>query len=177
MSIEFNEAYKLELITCSNCSSAGFKEHDTLQNSLQHLIYAHLPQEMHSSLVSNRHIVLPITPIVQQYDGCKLSLSLINQQHNIPKREKSVDLNEEAPVERSPVREDSMINDSIRKKLENFEKENEQSSIKIIRLEQDCAYYRSRIEDFVVRIKNIINTQNKQVPQTLRRTPTSRNPR
>jgi len=63
-----------------------------------------LPAELHSSLVSYRHIVLPITPIVQHYDGCKLSLSLINQQHNVPKKEKSADLNEESLVERSPVR-------------------------------------------------------------------------
>jgi hypothetical protein len=56
-----------------------------------------------------------------------------------------------------------MINDSVKKKIENIEKENEQASLKINRLEQDCLYYRARIEDFVVRIKNIINTQNKQV--------------
>jgi hypothetical protein len=51
-----------------------------------------------------------------------------------------------------------MINDSVKKKIENIEKENEQASLKINRLEQDCLYYRARIED-----KNIINTQNKQV--------------
>lgn len=155
------------MLTCSNCNHSSFKEHDTLQNSLQSLIYSHLPVELHSNLVSNRHIVLPITPIVQQYDSCKLSLSLINQQHNVPKREKEPE-NEE--TDRSPVREEALLNDSVKKKLESFEKETEQASLRIVRLEQDCAYYRSRIEDFVVRIKNIISTQNKQVLFKLLRT-------
>lgn len=63
----------------------------------------------------------------------------------------------------SPVKEDNMINDSVRKKIENLERENEQAVIKIGRLEQDCGYYRARIGDFVVRIKNIVSSQNKQV--------------
>jgi hypothetical protein len=43
ISIEFNEEYKIELITSSNCNPNGFKEHDTLNNSLQNLIFTHLP--------------------------------------------------------------------------------------------------------------------------------------
>jgi mRNA-degrading endonuclease RelE of RelBE toxin-antitoxin system len=98
---------------------------------------------------------------VQQYDSCKLSLSLINQQYNVPKFEKTFE--EQEPMLQSPVKEDNMINDSVRKKIENLERENEQAVIKIGRLEQDCGYYRARIGDFVVRIKNIVSSQNKQV--------------
>jgi mRNA-degrading endonuclease RelE of RelBE toxin-antitoxin system len=105
--------------------------------------------------------VLPINPIVQQYDSCKLSLSLINQQYNVPKFEKTFE--EQEPMLQSPVKEDNMINDSVRKKIENLERENEQAGIKIGRLEQDCGFYRARIGDFVVRIKNIVSSQNKQV--------------
>lgn len=105
--------------------------------------------------------MLPINPIVQQYDSCKLSLSLINQQYNVPKFEKTFE--EQEPMLQSPVKEDNMINDSVRKKIENLERENEQAGIKIGRLEQDCGFYRARIGDFVVRIKNIVSSQNKQV--------------
>lgn len=98
---------------------------------------------------------------MQQYDSCKLSLSLINQQYNVPKFEKTFE--EQEPMLQSPVKEDNMINDSVRKKIENLERENEQAVIKIGRLEQDCGYYRARIGDFVVRIKNIVSSQNKQV--------------
>lgn len=66
------------------------------------------------NLVSTKYVVLPISPIPQQYDNCKMSLALINQQHNVPKIERhSSDMFEE----QSPIKDDTLLNDGVKKKI------------------------------------------------------------
>ena len=49
-----------------------------------------------------------------------------------------------------------------KKKLENIEKESEQYSLKVRRLEEDVFYYRTKFDELEVRLKNLLNTHNNQ---------------
>ena len=49
-----------------------------------------------------------------------------------------------------------------KKKLESIEKQSEQYSLKVRRLEEDVFYYRTKFDELEVRLKNLLNTHNSQ---------------
>ena len=55
------------------------------------------------------------------------------------------------------------LSSAAKKKLETIERENEQTSLKIRRLEEECVFYRSRFEELELRLKNLLSTHANQV--------------
>ena len=55
------------------------------------------------------------------------------------------------------------LSSAAKKKLEAIERESEQTSIRIRRLEDECGFYKSRFEELELRLKNLLSTHASQV--------------
>jgi predicted nuclease with TOPRIM domain len=136
---------------------------------LNSILYSKLPNILQSGL-SQKHLVLTINPIIDLYEDCKNTLSTTlckNLQDEVR------DENEPSEYYRnSPAQE---LNDSAKKRIEVFEKQSEDASLKIRKLEEEINYYKVRFDELEFRLKNLLNTHSAQVPYHIFRTLTLRN--
>lgn len=105
---------------------------------------------------SQKIIALTVNPIVNLYEDCKNTLSIVNCKKTV-----STENEDMMEWQGSPIKDD-MLNDTARKKLESIEKESEQNSLKMRRLEEEILYYRTKFDDLEVRLKNLLNTHGSQ---------------
>lgn len=153
--------FSLEVGT-SSYTGLAFREKMTATSMLNNILYSKLPDVLQSAL-SQKYLVLTLNPIVDLYEDCRNTLSTTLCRAVEPREE-------EGEWRPSPLKEE--LNETAKKKLESIERESEQTSIRMRRLEEDCSYYRSRFDELEFRLKNLLNTHAGQVPLALSRTPT-----
>lgn len=124
---------------------------------INNILYSKLPNILQSSL-AQKYIVLCLNPIVDLYEDCKNTLSTTFCRATEEVRD---EFEPTENINRSPIRQ--QLNDIAKKKLQGFERLNEQSSLKMRRLQDECALYKARFDELQFRLKNLLNTHAGQV--------------
>lgn len=150
--ISLGEDLSLEIIT-SSFTNVAIRDNMTLSETLNHICYARLPNSL-QQMDCHRQIILTVNPIVSLYEDCKNTLSLSNC-----KKQAQLEsfINE---WQDSPIKDD--LNSTAKKKMESIERESEQYSLKVRRLEDDIVYYKAKFDELEVRLKTLLNTHNAQ---------------
>lgn len=132
--------FQLEIGT-SSFTQSNFREKATLSSMLNNIFYSKLPDLLQSS-ISRKYLILTVNPIVDLYEDCKNTLSATLCK-NVLQAQKDEEWND---WKNSPVKEEQ-LNEQAKKKLEGFERESEQYSLKIKRFEADCQYFKQKFEE------------------------------
>lgn len=136
-SIRIND-FNLEVGT-SSFTGLVFRDKFSYISMLNNILYSKLPDILQSS-ISQKHLILVINPIVGLYDDCKNTLSTTFCKF-IQSNKGEDDWKD---WRTSPLKEE--LNESNKKKMDIFEKETEQTSIKIKKLEDECIFYKTRFD-------------------------------
>ncbi len=121
--------FALELCT-SSFTNFAYRDKMTQSDMLGNIVYSKLPDVLQSS-ISHKYIILTVNPIVDLFDDCKntLGLTLCKNVPQTPSNNKEEDWKD---WKNSPLKEE--LNETTKKKLESFERENEQTILRMRKL-------------------------------------------
>jgi hypothetical protein len=122
------DEFSLE-VGSSSFTALSFRDKTTVSTMLNNILYAKLPNILQST-IAQKYLVLTLNPIVDLYEDCKNTLSTTFCKFIQEEPREDLDITDN--WKNSPVREE--LNDFAKKKLEVFERQTEETSVKIRKL-------------------------------------------
>ena len=144
------KSFSFEIAT-SSFTGIPMREKDILPTFYSKVLFSKLPDILQTSY-GQKYLILTLNPIVELYEDCKniLNATLYRSQFTKSKEEEAKDM--EVSKE--------MLSSTARRKLEQFEKIMESSTIKIRKIEDECFFYKMKFEELEERLKNLISTHH-----------------